>query len=115
MFAASKSGGGGLLDGLPLYYFIPTWIVGFNPGGSSISGVSPVSKTSDEISWIVPSGVTLISALCIGAGGGGGGADAQSGGNVTGGVGGGGGVGFGVSFGRSCGTVINLNDCFVIV
>jgi len=92
MFAASKSGGNGPLDGLTLYYFIPTWIVGFDPGGSSASGVSPASKTTDEISWIVPSGVTSISAVCIGAGGGGGGADAQTGGNVTGGVGGGGGA-----------------------
>ena len=92
MFSSNSSQSSSALDGLALYYFIPTWIVGFNPAGSNISGVSPASQTTDEISWIVPAGVTSISAVCIGAGGGGGGADAQTGGNVTGGKGGGGGA-----------------------
>ena len=73
------------LPGFPAVYQYATTI------GSTESGATSSTGTTDEFSWVVPTGVQAISAVCIGGGGGGGrGGGAKN--NEQGGGGGGGGA-----------------------
>ena len=59
MFSADQgSESGSTLDGLPAL---------FAEGGIATT----TAATTDEVTWVVPTGVTQISAVCIGGGGGG--------------------------------------------